>query len=253
MNANPVAWTALPAVQHRLNFLSSGRSDIGWHAYCLSLLDPALLGRARMLVLGDESRWIERDLAGRNVFERCDVAELGDRELPASEYDAVWCDRTLCRTRELERDVDQIARCLRPGGLLFAYEYVGTGPALSGRAQRAAAQAAFSLVPRRYRIATSSGVALTKIDFPLDAPDENAPPAVSHRVVGVLRERFEFACCRPLGGTLLQYVLKDIAGNFCANDSMADSVLAMLFAVEDALIGSGELESDFTLIVGKPK
>ena len=57
----------------------------------------------------------------------------------------------------------------------------------------------------------------------------------------------------PLGGTLLQYVLKEIAGHFGAGDPAADAVLEMLFKIEDALIDSGELESDFMLIVAKPK
>ncbi len=253
MNVNPFAWTALPAVQLRLNERSSGRSDVGWHAYCLSLLDPALLGRARMLVLGRELLWLERDLARRNVFERCDVAEAEESELPPGEYDVVWCDRTLCRVTDLERAVAVIARALRPGGFLFAYEYVGADPASVGRTQRAAVQAAFSLIPRRYRIADPSRAALTKVGFPFDSEAESAPAAVSSRIVRTLREHLVLEDCRPLGGTLLQYVLKEIAGHFGAGDPAADAVLEMLFKIEDALIDSGELESDFMLIVAKPK
>lgn len=251
MNAHLVAWTALPAVQRRFNLRSSGRSDVGWHAYCLSRLDPQLLGHARMLFLGSESRWIQSDLASRNVFEYCDVAKLGEEQLKSSDYDAVWSDRTLFRAADVEDAVDQIVRSLRPGGLLFAYEYVGTGPALAGRTKRTAVQATLSLIPRRYRILPSSGVELTNIDFTFYGT--NGARIISHDVVGALRERFEFIESRPLGGTLLQYVLKDIAGNFCTDDAGADAVLEMLFAIEDALIDSGELESDFMLIVGKPK
>ena len=225
---------------------------MGWHAYCLSLLDPALRGRARMLVLGRESLWLERDLARRNVFEHCDVAEADDGELPTAEYDVVWCDRMLWRVADLERAVTRIARTLRPGGFLFAYEFVGADPECVGRAQRAAVQAAFSLIPRRYRIATPSGAPLTTVYLPLSSRSEGAV-AVSARIVRTLREHFELANCRPLGGTILQYVLKDIAGNFRADDPAAAVVLEMLFAIEDALIDSGELESDFTLIVATPK
>jgi SAM-dependent methyltransferase len=247
MNVDPVAWTALPAVQLRLNVRSSGRSDMGWHAYCLSLLDRALLGRARMLVLGRESLWLERDLERRNVFERCDVAEANDAELPPAEYDVVWCDQTLCRVADLERAVARIARALRPGGFLFAYEYVGAARLAIGRMQREAVRAAFLLVPRRYRIAPS-GALLTDVALPSASGSETPPP-----IVRTLREHFEFADYRPLGGTLLQYVLKDIAGSFLADDRAAVAVLEMLFAIEDALIDSGELESDFALIVAKPK
>jgi len=68
-----------------------------------------------------------------------------------------------------------------------------------------------------------------------------------------LRDHFRLLQCRALGGTILQFVLRDIAGNFRSEDRTAASVLEMLFAIEDALVDSGELPSDFALIVGKAK
>ena len=53
---------------------------------------------------------------------------------------------------------------------------------------------------------------------------------------------------RDFGGTLLQLVLEDIVGNF--RDTPEDiAVLQSLFDEEQALLASGELQSDFTLRV----
>ena len=76
-----------------------------------------------------------------------------------------------------------------------------------------------------------------------------SPPSI----VPILRDHFRLLQCRALGGTILQFVLRDIAGNFRSEDRTAASVLEMLFAIEDALVDSGELPSDFALIVGKAK
>lgn len=247
-----IAWTALPAIQLRFNLRSSGRDDVGWHGHCLSLVDRDLFGRARMLVLTGNSDWLQRELLRRNACDRCDAANA-DAELPAGAYDVVWCEQTLCHSGDLDAAVARIARALRPGGTLFAFEYVGPDLLAIGRAQRTAVRAAFSLIPSRFRISARTGVPLAAVALPGPPPNDGRTIGASARIVRTLRERFDLTECRPLGGTLLQYVLKDIAANFLAGDAAADAVLHMLFAIEDALIDTGELESDFMLIAAKPK
>ncbi len=67
-----------------------------------------------------------------------------------------------------------------------------------------------------------------------------------------VRERFELVLDRQAGGTILQFLLSGIAGNFRASDKGAMRVLRMLFAIEDALVDSGDLQSDFVLVVARP-
>ena len=266
-----------------MNMRSSGKNDMGWHAYCLSLLRRELLGRARMLIVGRESEWLEKDLLRRNVFERCDVvgipaqsqatslsaraengiagvryfdADLSSIRLPQAMYDVVWCDVTLCHVGGLEHLVTQIAQSLQPAGFLFAYEYVGADRLAIGPVQRAAVRAAFSLIPARYRRIPESPETVLKgvaLPAPEGVPESASLPVASSRVIRVLRDHFDLAQCRAIGGTLLQFVLRDIAGNFRSDDRVAVAILEMLFAIEDALIDSGELESDFTLIIAKTK
>jgi hypothetical protein len=74
----------------------------------------------------------------------------------------------------------------------------------------------------------------------------------SAETVPVLERYFDIVEFKPLGGTILQFLLADIAGNF-AQDAVGERLLAMLFAIEDTLIEVGALPSDFAYIVAAPK
>jgi hypothetical protein len=250
---------------------------MGWHAYCLSLLDRSLLGNARMLVIRRDSDWLENDLARRSVVQRCDVlrvaasrtrsklatqnrdnityldADPNEIRLPAALYDAVWSDDALGRIKNLDHLIEQIAQSLQPNGHLFAYDYVGPDRMALSPAQRKAVHATYALIPKRYRQAASApGRTLDHVELPpAGGITSRDAPRNSSNVIRLLRKHLQLTQSKPLGGTLLQFVLRDIAANFQGDDSSARAVLEMLFAVEDTLIDSGELESDFALIVGK--
>ena len=55
------------------------------------------------------------------------------------------------------------------------------------------------------------------------------------------------------GGTILQFLLQAISGNFRTDDPGSLVVLDMLFRIEGALIAAGDLGSDFTLVVARPR
>ncbi len=72
----------------------------------------------------------------------------------------------------------------------------------------------------------------------------------SAEIVPLLRRYFEIVEFKPLGGSILQFLLADIAGNF--QDKDGERLLEMLFAIEDALMAGGDLASDFAYIVATP-
>lgn len=74
----------------------------------------------------------------------------------------------------------------------------------------------------------------------------------SAEIVPLLRQHFDIVEYKPLGGTILQFLLADIARNF-QRDEAGARLLEMLFAIEDALLDAGHLESDFAYIVAAPK
>ncbi len=70
-------------------------------------------------------------------------------------------------------------------------------------------------------------------------------------IVPVLTRYFDIVEFRPMGGSILQFLLADIAGNF--KDEEGQQLLQMLFAIEDTLMATGDLGSDFAYIVASPK
>ena len=74
----------------------------------------------------------------------------------------------------------------------------------------------------------------------------------SAEIVPLLRQHFDILEYKPLGGTILQFLLADIAGNF-QRDETGPRLLEMLFTIEDTLIDAGHLDSDFAYIVAAPK
>ncbi len=105
--------------------------------------------------------------------------------------------------------------------------------------------------------AARAGVALEKITANL--PTERSVIAVdpseavrSAEIVSVLQQYFDIVEYKPLGGTILQFLLADIAGNF-EQDEAGNRLLEMLFTIEDTLMEVGALQSDFAYIVAAPK
>ena len=75
----------------------------------------------------------------------------------------------------------------------------------------------------------------------------------SQDIIPVVSRYFEIVALNKCGGTLLQFLLSEIAGNFHEDDPSSMKVLEMLFTIEDALIESGTLDSDFVVVAARPK
>ncbi|MFZ2486809.1 MAG: class I SAM-dependent methyltransferase [Anaerolineae bacterium] len=73
----------------------------------------------------------------------------------------------------------------------------------------------------------------------------------SNDILPVLENFFDIVEYRPLGGSILQFLLADIAGNF--EDVIGQQWLEIFFQIEDTLQATGDISSDFAYIVAKPK
>lgn len=73
----------------------------------------------------------------------------------------------------------------------------------------------------------------------------------SAEIMPILQTLFDVIEYRPLGGSILQFLLADIAGNF--QDETGEQLLEVFFRLEDALIACGDLPSDFAYIVATPR
>ncbi|HEY7834154.1 MAG TPA: class I SAM-dependent methyltransferase [Ktedonobacterales bacterium] len=280
-------WLAVPEVYRRhQEKLTRGRTDATWWEYCLGEFLKDRLPAPRMLSIGCGAGQLERTLAGFHAFQACDACDLSPDliasasraaqaagitsiayavrdantcEFPAQAYDAVWFNHSLHHIEALEHACAAVARALTPDGYVFIHEYVGPSRFDYPAEQKAAADRAFALIPPRFRHSfgpRDPGAIRERLVFPDPGDVRAADPSESVRsadILNVLARYFEIVTRNDGGGTLLQLLLQNIAGNFRTDDPDSVAVLNMLFAIEDTLLAIGDLRSDYVLVVARPK
>ncbi len=105
---------------------------------------------------------------------------------------------------------------------------------------------------RAYRAGT--GLEKASVNLPTERSVIAVDPSEAVRsaeIVPTLQRYFDIIEYKPLGGTILQFLLADIAGNFETEDG--EPLLQMLFTIEDTLMATGDLPSDFAYIVARPR
>lgn len=190
------------------------------------------------------------------------VADLNAIELAPASYDLILCPMSLHHVRALERLFAQARAALKPGGLLALNEYVGPAQFQWSEKQLGYANALLRrLAPRYRRNLDPSWWRRLLEPYREDvrrrprwrvAAEDPSESVRSAEIVSLLEREFVIVERRDYGGTLLQLVLDRIVGNF--QDTEEDRrVLTLLCQAERALIQAGELTSDFTLILARPK
>jgi hypothetical protein len=120
-----------------------------------------------------------------------------------------------------------------------------------------AIQTAFRRIPERYRRSLwweDAGDVMLEAPLPDPHEVEREDPSEAIRSSEIPRKVAEFFDViedNPVGGTLLQFGLHNIAGHFTDDDPASLDALQDLFDMEDALIASGEVSSHFRFIVGR--
>lgn len=280
-------WLAVPAVQERYQRLATGGppAPAHWVLACLARFPAGRLPAANMLSLGCGTGTLELMLARHGAFRHCDawdqapgaieqareaakeageeridfaVRDVEREAIAVGAYDAVWFNSSLHHVTHLESVLDRVSRAIRPDGFLFLHEYIGPPRFALPERQRAAIRAAFALLPERLRHlggdpgAPVLGAPLLPDPVAVEAADPSEAPR-SHEIPAAVAERFELVARHDAGGSLLHFLLHGIAGNFRDDDAEAQRYLRLLFEIEDTLLASGELASDFTVIVARPR
>ncbi|QHF48012.1 SAM-dependent methyltransferase [Pseudomonas sp. S35] len=282
-----VYWLAVPAVQRRHQHkATAGSGHPGWVQYCLKEFLGDRVQGARMLSIGCGTGTLERELYRLNAFEHCDAMDIAPgaldaaraealamgastihyslcdiekTDLPAHHYDAVWFNGSLHHIRELEVVCQRVARSLKPGGWLFFNEYVGANHFAFDAQQRAAISHAFGLIPEQFRrsfVQGSYGQVQQVVPLPDPADVVKVDPSEAVRSADILRvvgEHFDIRALNRCGGSLLQFLMHGIAGNFKEDNPQSLRVLQMLFDIEDGLIESDTLKSDFVIVAASPR
>jgi lipopolysaccharide transport system ATP-binding protein len=239
-----------------------------------------LQGRALSLCCGDGA--FERSLVAHGVFAAVDgidlspariesaraaageyadrlgyrVGNVDDARFGEAQYDFVVAKASLHHVSNLEGVFEAIARCLRPGGRLVTLDFFG--PTRFQWTDRQLAEVNRFLddeVPPQLRL-RGDGSTYRAVRPGVDEMIAMDPSEAvrAGEVYAQLRARFEPEVDLPLGGAMLNLVLHgDVVNNFDPANDAHNALIRRAFARERELMRSGEIGSDFRLIVARPR
>ncbi|HEY5797654.1 MAG TPA: class I SAM-dependent methyltransferase [Bosea sp. (in: a-proteobacteria)] len=184
------------------------------------------------------------------TYERRDLERDG---LGLSNLDLVFAHQGVHHISQLERVFDSVYESLNPGGVFHLDEFVGPDRFQWPDRQVQEMTDWLQSLPKRYQI-TRGGLVkacagrATIAEMIAYDPSEAVRSSEIERLVG---ERFEIVERRALGGTLTMMALADIGQNFNPNVPEDAAHIQRLLDREAELIATGEIGSDFAVIVAR--
>jgi SAM-dependent methyltransferase len=273
-------WQSYILTAQHINRAISGDPAVGWLPFTKQRFFPKPVELALSLGCGYgivERVGIEDEIARRFVgydispeavavaAEEAGKAGLGDRidyaaadlntiELEADRYGAVFAAQTLHHIEALEHLLDQIRRSLTPDGLFVVNEYVGAKRFQFPDEYLTLMEGLLEALPESHRRSLKDGSVKGRALRPDADEVYRVDPSESVRsdeILDLIGERFEVVYRADFGGTLLQFVLSDIAGNFDPADPKDVAMIDLVCLYEKTLIDTGVLPSDFVYLVAR--
>jgi SAM-dependent methyltransferase len=207
-------------------------------------VSPASLEQARDTARRHGVPWIR--------FESCDLNAI---HLPRAAYDAVVFCMSLHHVSALEHVLEQVARSLRPGGVLLVNEFVGPRQFQFSDFQLELVRSLLATMPERLRRSCHGGGLKTEyVRMPVSHWNKVDPSEAvrSDEILPHVEKRFELVHRGDYGGTLLGLLLEHIVHNFRPDDREAMTVLDGLYQTEDVLIRRRVLPSDYAVFAARP-
>ena len=170
-------------------------------------------------------------------------------------FDCVIINMALHHMLELEQLLSNIRRWKKPQAFLVLNEYVGPARFQWDAATVREGQRLLDSLDERYRVHGVSGEVVRTFAPPNYATlvaGDASEGIRSSAIEPLLATYFEIVDRRPYGGTILQWLLADIAFNFDPEQRPQDAAeLDRLFAEERRLLRNGVLKSNFAVIVAR--
>jgi SAM-dependent methyltransferase len=276
-----VSWMNHPVIEKHINRKISGDAGKNWMDFVKAKYAQAPLSRG--LSLGCGAGGLERhglfldichhfdayDVApgaiavAKNEAEKVGFAsrvhyearDLNAMELPEGAYDIAFACQSAHHFTAIEHIFGQVKRALKPGGLFILNEFVGPTRFQWTDRQLELVNSILRRLPADYRRLVLS---------PETVRDDLARPTIeqmiaidpseavrSGELVHLVETYFTLVERIDFGGTILQLLLQDIAGNFNPDRPEDVAMLDEFWKMEDDLIRDGGLPSDFTLLVAR--
>jgi SAM-dependent methyltransferase len=276
-----VSWMNHPVIEKHINRKISGDAGKNWLDYVKLKYAPQPLTRG--LSLGCGAGGLERhglfldicqhfdafDVApGAIEVAKSEAAKMGfgprthyeARDLNAvtlapQTYDIAFACQSAHHFTAIEHIFGQVQRALKPGGLFVLNEFIGPTRFQWTDQQLALVNDILKTLPVDYRrLVLSPEVIRDHLPRPTVAQMIAIDPSEAVRsgeLLSLVDSHFEIIERIDFGGTILQLLLQDIAGNFDPENAEDVAMLDRLWTMEDDLISAGRLSSDFTLLVAR--
>lgn len=276
-----LSWDTHPRVQAAINRCISGDPNESWLPFIKRRFCDKKLERGLSLGCG----WgiLERTALQLEICEYCDAYDIAPQAIATAQseaqkagvgqklryfcgnlneitfepnsFDICFAGAILHHVENLEHLLDQVKTALRSGGLFVIIEYVGPSRFnWSDKVERLMNQILLAL-PQSYRVSLKDDRTVKseiKRPSPADVIRFDPTEAIrSDEIRDLLSRNFEIVHQADFGGTLLQFTLADIAGNFESGDPKDDALLELMVLFEQTLIAEKVIPSDFTFIVCK--
>ena len=203
------------------------------------------------------------NLAKKNALEKgikninFNVMDLNQIGLPHNEYDVVFFNHALHHFDALERIFSEVAKSLKPGGIVFIDDYIGPNRLQWKQREYAIMTEIDNILPDKYRMDSlhenqvrSEVEIITLEAFEPDWPGGDPSEAVrSEEIIPVLKKFFEIIEEKPQGGTILHGLLQGIIHNFNPEDETDTAILRLICLIEKLMLKEAGLESYFKGIV----
>jgi ubiquinone/menaquinone biosynthesis C-methylase UbiE len=194
----------------------------------------------------------ENRRAAARVPGKFRVGDVNNMTLEPERYDLIVSSHSFHHFLELERIMEQVIRALTPRGLFILEEFVGPTQFQWTDAQIDITRSLMALIPESYRMLRWDAVKRyegrpTVDDVVAASPFESIR---SGEIVPLFERYFAIVHRRNLGGTVQHLLYNGIIHNFPPGEPEAERILRGVFDVEDSLVDSGLLPSDFQLLIG---
>ncbi len=273
-------WQSHPVTAAAINRRISGDPMQGWVAYTKHRHIVQPVGRALSLGCGAGS--LERELLHLDVCASIDafdvapdaievaraaadaagfghrvhyeVRDLNGLRLDQS-YDAVFVAQSLHHIEELEHVLSEAANALKPDGWFVMNEYVGPDRFQWSDTVEGLMNHLLGVLPAELKLLPDGSIKGAIVRNSVEAVIAVDPSEAirSAAIMDLVTQRFEIVERIDFGGTLLQFVLSEIAMNFDPGNPTHVSLLELLVEYERVLVDHHVIGSDFVYVVARAR
>lgn len=277
-------WQDTPGIATRWHRMVSGKPDQGYIEWVIEKY-LVTIQPSHVLSLGCGNGWWEQAWAAKYPFntvigfdispksiERArqsvstlvspttfeyHVLDVNTLDLGSGVFDLVLMNAALHHISNLEHVLSQISSHLSEKGLFVLNEFVGPSRFQWTDRQIEIINGLVAVMPHRYRQSLlypgQYKTLITRPSFELMLRTDPSEAARSAEILSLLPDFFEVLECKPWGGAVLHLLLYEIAGNFLEDRPEDVRLIQLLFDLEDLLMQTGDVGSDFVFAVCKPK